>query len=42
VPTYGLAVVGLADPRSLLTIDRATPGDVVPGENGHIQITWGG
>ncbi|HME65472.1 MAG TPA: selenide, water dikinase SelD [Streptosporangiaceae bacterium] len=27
VPKYGLAVVGLADPARLLTIDRAAPGD---------------
>ena len=27
VPKYGLAVVGLADPARLLTIDRAVPGD---------------
>jgi selenide,water dikinase len=27
VPKYGLAVVGLADPDQLLTIDRAAPGD---------------
>ena len=27
VPKYGLAVVGLADPARLLTIDRAEPGD---------------
>jgi selenide, water dikinase len=27
VPKYGLAVVGLADPGRLLTIDRAVPGD---------------
>ncbi len=27
VPKYGLAVVGLADPGALLTIDRAAPGD---------------
>src|SRR5487761_1534171 len=27
VPKYGMAVVGLADPDALLTIDRATPGD---------------
>jgi selenide, water dikinase len=27
VPKYGLAVVGLADPARLMTIDRATPGD---------------
>ena len=27
VPKYGLAVVGLADPDALLTIDRAVPGD---------------
>lgn len=27
VPKYGLAVVGLADPDALLTIDRARPGD---------------
>ncbi len=27
VPKYGLAVVGLADPEALLTIDRAAPGD---------------
>jgi selenide, water dikinase len=27
VPKYGLAVVGLADPAALLTIDRAAPGD---------------
>jgi len=27
VPKYGLAVVGLADPGALLTIDRAVPGD---------------
>ena len=27
VPKYGLAVVGLADPNRLLTIDRAAPGD---------------
>jgi len=27
VPKYGLAVVGLADPGRLLTIDRAAPGD---------------
>ncbi len=27
VPKYGLAVVGLADPDALLTIDRAAPGD---------------
>ena len=27
VPKYGLAVVGLADPRTLMTIDRAAPGD---------------
>src|SRR5580658_3212168 len=27
VPKYGLAVVGLADPNHLLTIDRAAPGD---------------
>jgi selenide,water dikinase len=27
VPKYGLAVVGLADPRQLMTIDRAKPGD---------------
>jgi selenide, water dikinase len=26
-PKYGLAVVGLADPQRLLTIDRARPGD---------------
>jgi selenide, water dikinase len=27
VPKYGLAVVGLADPTRLMTIDRAKPGD---------------
>jgi selenide,water dikinase len=27
VPKYGLAVVGLADPGRLMTIDRAVPGD---------------
>src|SRR5580700_480122 len=27
VPKYGLAVVGLADPARLMTIDRAAPGD---------------
>jgi selenide,water dikinase len=27
VPKYGMAVVGLADPGRLLTIDRAAPGD---------------
>ena len=27
VPKYGLAVVGLADPGRLMTIDRAAPGD---------------
>jgi selenide,water dikinase len=27
VPKYGLAVVGLADPDRLMTIDRAAPGD---------------
>jgi len=27
VPKYGLAVVGLADPQRLMTIDRAAPGD---------------
>jgi selenide,water dikinase len=27
VPKYGMAVVGLADPDRLLTIDRAAPGD---------------
>ena len=27
VPKYGLAVVGLADPDALMTIDRAKPGD---------------
>jgi selenide, water dikinase len=27
VPKYGLAVVGLADPARLMTIDRAVPGD---------------
>src|SRR6202041_1540607 len=27
VPKYGLAVVGLADPARLITIDRAAPGD---------------
>jgi selenide, water dikinase len=27
VPKYGLAVVGLADPRRLMSIDRAAPGD---------------
>jgi selenide,water dikinase len=27
VPKYGLAVVGLADPAKLMTIDRAVPGD---------------
>ena len=27
VPKYGLAVVGLADPGALMTIDRAAPGD---------------
>jgi selenide,water dikinase len=27
VPKYGLAVVGLADPAALMTIDRAVPGD---------------
>jgi selenide, water dikinase len=27
VPKYGLAVVGLADPAVLMTIDRAAPGD---------------
>jgi selenide,water dikinase len=27
VPKYGLAVVGLADPAQLMTIDRAAPGD---------------
>jgi selenide, water dikinase len=27
VPKYGLAVVGLADPERLMTIDRAAPGD---------------
>ena len=27
VPKYGLAVVGLADPDALMTIDRAAPGD---------------
>jgi len=27
VPKYGLAVVGLADPGALMTIDRAGPGD---------------
>ena len=27
VPKYGLAVVGLADPAHLMTIDRAAPGD---------------
>jgi selenide,water dikinase len=27
VPKYGLAVVGLADPAALMTIDRAAPGD---------------
>ena len=27
VPKYGLAVVGLADPKQLMTIDRAAPGD---------------
>ncbi|HEX6521478.1 MAG TPA: selenide, water dikinase SelD [Streptosporangiaceae bacterium] len=27
VPKYGMAVVGMADPARLMTIDRATPGD---------------
>jgi selenide,water dikinase len=27
VPKYGLAVVGLADPAALMTLDRAVPGD---------------
>jgi selenide, water dikinase len=27
VPKYGMAVVGLADPERLMTIDRAAPGD---------------
>jgi selenide,water dikinase len=27
VPKYGMAVVGLADPAALITIDRAAPGD---------------
>ena len=27
VPKYGLAVVGMADPGRLITIDRAAPGD---------------
>jgi len=27
VPKYGMAVVGMADPDRLMTIDRATPGD---------------
>ncbi len=27
MPKYGLAVVGLADPDALMTIDRAVPGD---------------
>ena len=27
VPKYGLAVVGMADPDALMTIDRAAPGD---------------
>jgi selenide, water dikinase len=27
VPKYGMAVVGLADPGALMTIDRAVPGD---------------
>jgi selenide, water dikinase len=27
VPKYGMAVTGLADPRALMTIDRAEPGD---------------
>ncbi len=29
VPKYGLAVVGLADPAALMTIDRAEPGDLL-------------
>ncbi|WP_042411771.1 selenide, water dikinase SelD [Streptacidiphilus carbonis] len=29
VPKYGMAVVGMADPRHLMTIDRAVPGDVL-------------
>ena len=29
VPKYGLAVVGMADPARLMTIDRATPGDML-------------
>ena len=29
VPKYGLAVVGLADPGRLITIDRAAPGDLL-------------
>ena len=28
-PKYGLAVVGMADPARLLTVDRARPGDVL-------------
>ena len=28
-PKYGMAVVGLADPERLLTLDRACPGDVL-------------
>jgi selenide,water dikinase len=27
VPKYGMAVVGMADPEALMTIDRAVPGD---------------
>jgi selenide,water dikinase len=27
IPKYGMAVVGMADPRRLMTIDRARPGD---------------
>jgi len=29
VPRYGMAVVGLADPGRLITIDRAAPGDLL-------------
>jgi selenide,water dikinase len=29
VPKYGMAVVGLADPERLMTIDRAAPGDLL-------------
>ena len=28
-PKYGLAVVGMADPRHLMTVDRARDGDLL-------------